>query len=63
MISGEIESYEGLVIVERIEVTQGKGCWPFLVRVESRNALFTSVMVKDKLSWVSLAADLEPLSG
>uniref|UniRef100_A0A2N9FEL5 Uncharacterized protein n=1 Tax=Fagus sylvatica TaxID=28930 RepID=A0A2N9FEL5_FAGSY len=63
MISGEIESYGELVMVERLEETQGRRSWLPLVRVKDRRTLFSSVVVKDELPWVPLAADLEPLNG
>uniref|UniRef100_A0A2N9EYT8 Uncharacterized protein n=1 Tax=Fagus sylvatica TaxID=28930 RepID=A0A2N9EYT8_FAGSY len=63
MISGEIESYGKLVMVERLEETRGRRSGLPLVHVEGRRTLFSSTVVKDELPWVPLAADLEPLSG
>ena len=62
MILGEIESYGDLVMVKRLEEARGRKSWLSLVRVEGRRTLFSSTVVKDELSWVPLAADLEPLS-
>ena len=63
IISGEIESYGELIMIERLRETRGRGSWLFLVRIEGRNALFSSIIVKDELPWVPLVANLEPLSG
>ena len=50
MISGETESYGELVMVERLEETQGRRSWLPLVCVEGRRTLFSSIVVKDELS-------------
>jgi hypothetical protein len=63
MISGEIESYGELVMLERLEEARGRRSWLPLVHVEGRRTLFSSIVVKDELPWVPLAADLEPLCG
>jgi hypothetical protein len=63
MISGEIESYGELVMVQRLEEARGRRSWLPLVHVKGRRTLFSSIVVKDKLLWVPLAADLEPLCG
>ena len=46
MISGEIESYGELVMIERLEEAQGRRNWLPLVHVGSRRTLFSSIMMK-----------------
>jgi hypothetical protein len=46
MISGEIESYGELVMIERLEEAQGRRNWLPLVHVGGRRKLFSSIMMK-----------------
>ena len=63
MISNEIESYGELVMVERLKEARGRRSWLALVRVGGRRTMFSSIVMKDDMSWVPLAVDLQPLSG
>jgi hypothetical protein len=46
MISGEIESYGELVMVERLEEAQGRRSRLPLIRVGGRRTLFSSIVMK-----------------
>ena len=63
MISGKMKSYRASGDGRVVRRDLRKKSWSFLVSVEGRKALFSSVMMKYGVPWVPLVADFEPLIG